>query len=163
EAQAQARLPHHRNRVIVHQIKDGITNCFLVMDYLAGGSLDRLTSPARPMPWPRAVRYIARVGDGLLEVHERGLLHRDIKPATILLDPGRDDAVLGDFGLAGALGGPNAVAGTRAYMAPEVSGHGKASPRSDVYSLAASLLHLVSGSPPSPPPAGETSPHADGI
>jgi serine/threonine protein kinase len=36
EAQAQARLPHHRNRVIVHQLKDGITNCFLVMDYVAG-------------------------------------------------------------------------------------------------------------------------------
>ena len=77
EAQALAQLPHHRNRVIVHQIKDGVTNCFLVMDYLAGGSLDRLTAPGRPMPWPQAVRYIAGVGDGLLEVHERELLYRD--------------------------------------------------------------------------------------
>ncbi|HKB37386.1 MAG TPA: protein kinase, partial [Gemmataceae bacterium] len=85
EARAQAQLPHHRNRVIVHQIKDGITNCFLVMDYLAGGPLDRLTSLQRPMPWPQAVRYIAGVGDGLLEVHERGFLHRDIKPSNILL------------------------------------------------------------------------------
>src|SRR4051812_20904203 len=45
EAQALARLPHHRNRVIVHQIKDAPHNCFLIMDYLAGGSLDRLTAP----------------------------------------------------------------------------------------------------------------------
>ena len=77
EAQALAQLPYHRNRVIVHQIKDGITNCFLVMDYLAGGSLDRLTAPGRPLPWAQAVRYIAGVGDGLLEVHERELLYRD--------------------------------------------------------------------------------------
>jgi hypothetical protein len=160
EAQALAQLPHHRNRVIVHQIKDGITNCFLVMDYLAGGSLDRLTAPGRPLPWPRAVRYVAGVGDGLLEVHARGLLHRDIKPANLLLDSDRDEAVLGDFGLAVALGGPNAVAGTRAYMAPEIRQRGKANPRSDVNSLAASLLHLVTGAPPSPPPAGETGPDA---
>jgi hypothetical protein len=150
EAQALAQLPHHRNRVIVHQIKDGVTNCFLVMDYLAGGSLDRLTAPGRWLPWPQAVRYIAGVGDGLLEVHERALLHRDIKPSNILLDPERDEAVLGDFGLAVALKGPNAVAGTRPYMAPEVSQYGQASPRSDVYSLAASLLHLVTGRPPTP-------------
>src|SRR5262249_57395633 len=101
-----------------------------------------------------AVRYIAGVGDGLREVHERGLLHRDIKPANLLLDPDRDEAVLGDFGLAGALGGPNAVAGTRAYMAPEVRQRGRASPRSDVYSLAASLLHLGTGRPPSSAAAG---------
>jgi hypothetical protein len=150
EAQALAQLPHHRNRVVVHQIKNGITNCFLVMDYLAGGSLHRLTSPGRPLPWPQAVRYIAGVGDGLLEVHQHGLLHRDIKPANILLDPDRGEGVLGDFGLAVAFEGPNAVAGTRAYMAPEVIQSGQASPGSDVYSLAASLLHLVTGRPPVP-------------
>src|SRR5262245_13361239 len=132
------------------------------MDYLAGGPLDRLTSLQRPMPWPQAVRYIAGVGDGLLEVHQRGLLHRDIKPSNILLDPDGDEAVLGDFGLAAAVGGPDCVAGTRAYMAPEVSRRGRASTRSDVYSLAASLLHLVTGRPPSPLPAGETSPDAGG-
>jgi hypothetical protein len=162
EARAVARLPNHRNRVVVHQVKDGVTNCFLIMDYVAGGSLDRLTSPGQPMPWPRAVRYIAGVGDGLLEVHQRDMLHRDIKPSNILLDPDRDEAVLGDFGLAAALGGPDRVAGTRGYMAPEVSQRGKAGPRSDVYSLAAALLHLVTGRPPAAPPVGETRPDADG-
>jgi serine/threonine-protein kinase len=52
EGQSLAQLPHHRNRVIVHQVKDGVANCFLIMDYLAGGSLDRLTAPDRPIPWP---------------------------------------------------------------------------------------------------------------
>jgi hypothetical protein len=120
------------------------------MDYLAGGALDRLTSPERPLPWLQAVRYIAGVGDGLLEMHQRGLLHRDIKPSNILLDPDRDEAVLGDFGLAVALGSADHVAGTHAYMAPEVGQRRGASPRSDVYSLAASLLHLVTGRPPIP-------------
>jgi serine/threonine protein kinase len=158
EARAVAGLPHHPNRVVVHQIKDGITNCFLIMDYVAGGSLDRLSSPEQPMPWPRAVRYITGVGDGLLEVHRRGLLHRDIKPSNILLDTDRDEAVLCDFGLVAAAGGWPEVAGTRAYMAPEVRRHGRASARSDVYSLAASLLYLVTGSPANPVPAAETSP-----
>jgi hypothetical protein len=156
EARAVAKLPPHRNRVNVYLVKDGITNCFLVMDYVAGGSLDKLTSPENPMPWPQSVRYISGVGDGLLEAHQRGLLHRDIKPANILLDPDRDEAVLGDFGLAVALGGARGVAGTRAYMAPEVRQQGRATPLSDVYSLASSLLHVVTGRPPCPPPAAET-------
>jgi hypothetical protein len=162
EARAMAQLPPHRNRVSVHQIKDGVANCFLIMDYLAGGSLDRLTSAAQPMPWPRAVRYIAGVGDGLLEVHERGCLHRDIKSSNILLNPERDEAVLGDFGLAAAVGGPDRVAGTPGYMAPEVRRRGRATTRSDVYSLAATLLHLVTGRPPAVPPAGEISPDPGG-
>jgi hypothetical protein len=96
-------------------------------------------------------------------VHQHGLLHRDIKPSNILLDPDRDEAVLGDFGLAVALAAVNSVAGARAYMAPEVlSRRGKASPASDVYALAASLLHLVTGRPPSPLPPGETNPEEDG-
>jgi hypothetical protein len=60
EVRAMARLPPHRNRVSVHQIKDGVASCFLIMDYLAGGSLDRLTSAAHPMPWPRAVVYCSQ-------------------------------------------------------------------------------------------------------
>jgi hypothetical protein len=65
-------------------------------------------------------------------------------------------------GRGATLGVPDRVAGTRAYMAPEVSQGGKAGPRSDVYSLAASLLHLVTGRPPAAPPAGETNPDPGG-
>jgi serine/threonine protein kinase len=53
EAQVMARLPRHRNRIAVHQFKDGTTNSFLVMDYVSGGALSRLTSPSRPLPWGR--------------------------------------------------------------------------------------------------------------
>src|SRR5262245_19295173 len=61
EAQKLARLPKHRNQVQVFLCKDGITNCFLVMEYVAGGPLSRLTSPERPLPWGRAARYVAGV------------------------------------------------------------------------------------------------------
>jgi len=147
EAQAMAQLPKHRNRVAVHFFKDGVTNCFLVMDYVSGGALRRLTSPARPLPWARASRYAAGVADALLDVHARGLLHRDIKPDNIFLDPELDEAVLGDFGIAIAVDQANRGGGTRGYIAPEVY-PGAASFRSDVFSLAATLLHLATGERP---------------
>jgi serine/threonine protein kinase len=147
EAQTMAQLPKHRNRVAVHHFKDGITNSFLVMDYVSGGSLGRQLSPGRPLPWGRAARYVAGAADALLAVHELGIVHRDIKPDNILWDPGPDEAVLGDFGLAVAVDLAGRGGGTRGYMAPEAS-RGAASPPSDVYSLAATLLHLVTGEHP---------------
>jgi serine/threonine protein kinase len=147
EAQMMAQLPKHRNRVAVHYLKDGVTNCFLVMDYIAGGTLARRTSPGQPLPWGRAARYVAGVADALRDVHARGLLHRDVKPDNLLWDPEADEAVLGDFGLAISAELPGKGGGTRGYMAPEVY-RGAASPKSEVFSLAASLLHLATGTPP---------------
>jgi tRNA A-37 threonylcarbamoyl transferase component Bud32 len=146
EGQKMARFPKHRNRVGVHFAKAGITNCFLVMEYVAGGALSKETHPEKPMPWVRATRYVAGVGDGLLEVHARGLVHRDIKPANILLDPEADEALLGDFGIATLEGLSPGPAGTEGYMAPELVNHtAPASAKSDVFSLAATLFHLVTG------------------
>jgi serine/threonine protein kinase len=147
EAQTMARLRPHRNRVQVHYFKEGVVNTFLVMDYVAGGALSRLTLPGRPLPWGRAARWIASVADALLDVHSRSILHRDIKPNNILWEPETDEAVLGDFGLAVAVDLAGRGGGTRGYTAPEAS-RGAASPKSDVYSLAATLLHLVTGEHP---------------
>ncbi len=118
EAQRLAQLPRHRNRVEVHYLKDGVTNCFLVMDYLSGGCLAKLTSPGRPMPWAQAARYAAGVADALFDVHAQGMLHRDIKPDNILLNVDTDEAVLADFGIA--------IAVDQAGRAPE---RGATSPR----------------------------------
>src|SRR5262249_32839385 len=111
-----------------------------------GGPLSKQTRPDRPMRWERAARYAADVGDALTDLHARGILHRDIKPANILWDRSRDEALLADYGIAAYLhqGG---VGGTPGYIAPELR-EGQASAKSDVFSLAATLYHLVTGHPP---------------
>src|SRR5262249_22253295 len=96
--------------------------------------------------WERAVRYTAQVADGLRAVHAKGLLHRDIKPVNILWDREDDAAVLGDFGLATRAGGPPGLAGTPGYLAPELLEE-PASVKSDVFALAATLYHLLTGAP----------------
>jgi serine/threonine protein kinase len=147
EAQTLAQLPRHRNRVAVHHFKEGITNSFLIMDHISGGALSQRISPGRPLAWGQAARYVAGAADALLDVHALGIAHRDIKPANILWDPDPDEAVLGDFGLAVAVAQAGPGGGTRGYIAPEVY-RGAASLQSDVFSLAATLLHLVTGEHP---------------
>ena len=122
---------------------------YLVMQYVSGGSLADLLKSEGPLDWQRAARYVADVGEGLLEVHARGIVHRDVKPANILWDPRRDEALLTDFGVAARLADPATVAGSIPYMAPEAF-DGRVSPSLDVYSLAATFFHLVTGSAPFP-------------
>jgi serine/threonine protein kinase len=147
EARKMARLPKHRNRVQVYFFVVGETNCYLVMEYVDGGALNQQISRQSPMSWERAVRYAADVADGLAEVHAAGILHRDIKPSNILWDKQRDEALLGDYGISAYTGGASELAGTPGYIAPEMDG-GTPSPKSDVFSLAATLYCLVTGEPP---------------
>jgi serine/threonine protein kinase len=124
---------------------------YLVLHYVPGGSLaDRLRKDG-PLDWQQAAKYIADVGEGLLEVHDRGILHCDIKPANILWDSERDEALLADFGVSVRLASTGAAAGTPPYMAPEAF-IGRLTAATDVYSLAATLFHLVTGHRPFPGP-----------
>jgi serine/threonine protein kinase len=120
---------------------------FLVLNYVAGGSLaDRLKLEGM-LGWPEAARYVADVGEGLMAVHERGIIHRDIKPSNILWDPETDEALLTDFGVSARLGDTVGLGGTLPFMAPEAF-EGKVSPALDVYSLAATLFQLITGKVP---------------
>jgi serine/threonine-protein kinase len=140
----------HPNLVRFYFYRPGEGDHYLALEYVAGGSLaDRLRAEG-PLPWRLAARYAADVGEGLLAVHRQQVVHRDVKPANILWDPGRDEAVLTDFGISARLA--EAVgqhAGTPAYMAPEAFG-GQAGPATDVYALAATLFHLLTGEVPYP-------------
>jgi serine/threonine protein kinase len=92
---------------------------------------------------------MADVAEGLLEIHARGIVHRDVKPSNILWNRAEDEALLTDFGTAARLTDPTNIAGSLAYMAPEAL-DGLVVPALDVYSLSATLFHLVTGSPPFP-------------
>ena len=120
---------------------------YLVMQYVAGGSLADLLKAEGPLDWQRAARYVADVGEGLIAVHAQGIVHRDVKPSNILWEPKRDEAVLTDFGVGSRLAAPATVAGSLPYMAPEAY-DGQVSPALDVYALASTLFHLVTGSQP---------------
>ena len=156
EAQFLAGV-HHPNVVQVYGWRQGGDEHYLVLQYVAGGSLHDLVKKEGPLAWQRAARYAADVGEGLLAVHAAGVVHRDIKPENILLDAGRDEALLSDFGISGRLASARTVAGTPMYMAPEAR-FGRATAASDVYSLAATLFRLAAGETPFPGPTlGELS------
>jgi serine/threonine protein kinase len=135
----------HPNRVEVFDLAEQERDVVLVLAYVEDGPLSRLA----PLPWEKAVRYIAAAADGLEEVHAAGLLHRDIKPGNLFWDRQRDTALLGDFGLAAEAGQPQRLGWTLGYAAPEAL-EGRATARSDIFSLAASLYHLLTGRPPFP-------------
>ena len=153
EAGAAGRMSGHPGIVTVHDA--GILaddRPYLVMELCPGGSLTRyLSSEARPTE--QRVREIGvRIADALAATHARGVLHRDVKPANILVDA-YDQVGLADFGLAAAPGpGDEAQetfrAVTPAYTAPEVLRRQPPSASGDVYSLAATLYALLAGTPP---------------
>jgi len=148
EARVLARL-QHPNVVRLYSLFQAGDEHYLVLQYVDGGSLEARLETEGPLDWQQAARYVADVGEALLHVHSHGIVHRDVKPANILWDRQRDEALLTDFGLAARLQQGRQAAGTPLYMAPEAfAGH--SSPAADVYGLAASLCTLVTGRVPFP-------------
>ncbi|HVL87036.1 MAG TPA: protein kinase [Candidatus Thermoplasmatota archaeon] len=155
EARVAASLSHP-NLVSVYDFGYHAQRPYFVMEYLPGGPLSARLAREGPLRVPVAVRLACDVLAGLSYMHERGVVHRDVKPANVLLsgnDPGAV-AKLGDFGLSRSpfatyegLGAPFFV-GTPAYMAPELAGGEPATVASDVYAAAAVLHEMLGGSPP---------------
>jgi tRNA A-37 threonylcarbamoyl transferase component Bud32/tetratricopeptide (TPR) repeat protein len=135
---------------------------FYVMPRVTGGSLrDRLEEEGR-LPVEEAVTIAREIADALAHAHERGVIHRDVKPANILLTGGH--ALLTDFGVAQAVAQAGEARltqtgislGTPAYMSPEqATGEGDLDGRSDQYALGCVLYELLAGRPPFTGPTGE--------
>ncbi len=127
---------------------------YLVMEFVEGRDLRELLEREGPLPWKRAVRYMEHAARGLAAAQAKGLVHRDVKPANLLLDVREDRVKVADFGLAkarsadGTLTGSSIIAGTPLYVAPEVAREGEGDHRSDMYSLGAAFYHLLAGEPP---------------
>uniref|UniRef100_A0A0D3GC60 Protein kinase domain-containing protein n=1 Tax=Oryza barthii TaxID=65489 RepID=A0A0D3GC60_9ORYZ len=130
----------------------------LVYDYMPNGSLDKFLHDVhhgpckRTLNWPRRLHVIMCVAAGLLYLHddwERVIVHRDVKANNVLLDADMNGR-LGDFGLArlhdhGADARTTHVAGTRGYLAPELTRFGKATKATDVFAFGAFVLEVACG------------------
>ncbi len=153
EARLAAGL-RHPNLVEVFDIVADGPNHFISMRYVDGRPLSELCTE-RTRPLPALVEALAQAAEGLEHAHAAGIVHRDVKPANILVDA-TDRASLTDFGLARRLDGATRVTksgvvlGTPAYMAPEQAQGDprRVDARSDVYGLGASLYEVLTGRPP---------------
>ena len=153
EAEAAARL-EHPGIVPIHEVGERDGSCYFSMKFVEGGQLDEVAR-REPMPPRHAAELIAKVGRTVHYAHERGILHRDIKPGNILLDA-KGEPHLTDFGLARLVESHSSVTqtldvlGTPSYMAPEQAAGNNAAVTSstDVYGLGAVLYQLLTGQPP---------------
>ena len=159
EARA-ASLLDHPNVTVVHDFgeePDGLV--YIVMEYLAGANLQAILDEERRLGWRRAIQIMLQVCGALSAAHERGIVHRDVKPDNIMLILSRDDegrvydlVKVCDFGIAALESTADSkddewTAGTPEYMAPEQSA-GRADARTDVYACGIVLYEMVTGRPP---------------
>jgi len=155
EGRTAARLSHP-NIVQVYDAGDdeldGRHVSYIVMEYVRGGDLKKMISGRGKLPEGEAARIGADVAGALAHAHEAGIVHRDVKPQNVLIDP-YGYPKLADFGIARALDAetthrPGTYLGTAVYSSPEQLSGGEVSPKSDVYSFGATLYEAVTGRAP---------------
>lgn len=154
EAQLAARF-RHDHVVTVYAVVDRPDAApYLVMEYVPGPTLKaRLRQPGGLAP-TEAARLAAEVAGGLAAAHAAGLIHRDVKPSNVLIDPTTGRARLSDFGLArlaadtAGLTRTSGLAGTPEYMSPEQVQGSALDGRTDVYSLGATFYEALTGEAP---------------
>jgi len=151
EARAAARLDHP-GAVTVFDVIDDDGNPVIVMELVEAPNLSELVAEKGPREPAEAARIGLQVLEVLTAAHERGIVHRDVKPGNVMVsDSGR--VRLGDFGVAAILDDPTvtssgAVTGSPAYMAPEQATNKGARAESDLWSLGATMYFAVEGRPP---------------
>jgi eukaryotic-like serine/threonine-protein kinase len=164
EALAAARLSGEASTVTIFDVGEWNERPFIVMEYLGGGSIaERLRDG--PVPMSQALRWLDEAASALDAAHAHGIVHRDVKPANLLLD--RSDRVhVADFGIASAAGLDSmtvtgTVLGTAGYLSPEQANGQRATPASDRYALAVVAYELLTGRRPfeSESPTAEAAAH----
>lgn len=153
EALAAARLSGHPHIVTIFDVGEAGTRPFIVMEYVSGGTLaDRARKGT--VDKGQAVEWLRQAGDALDEAHERGIVHRDVKPANLLLDE-RGEIHVCDFGIARIVDETQTgmtmagtVLGTAGYLSPEQARGDPATSASDIYSLGIVAYELLTGGRP---------------
>jgi TolB-like protein/tetratricopeptide (TPR) repeat protein/predicted Ser/Thr protein kinase len=153
-----ASVLSHPNICAIHDVAEADGVPYIVMEYVEGRTLAALIREAVP-PLGDALEYATQISAALQHAHERGIIHRDLKSANIMIGP-TGHAIVLDFGLArrlprdgeqsleATLTRPDALAGTLSHMAPEVLRGERADVRSDVWALGVLLYELVTGELP---------------
>jgi eukaryotic-like serine/threonine-protein kinase len=152
EARAAASLVHG-HIVQIHEVAcvEGVH--FLAEEYVAGPSLRAWLEARGPLDGRQALAVLTQVGSALARAAQQGIVHRDIKPENLLVTPAGDVKVA-DFGLVRVIGEDleltqdGMTLGTPLYMSPEQGEGGPVDARSDLYSLGATVYHLLAGQPP---------------
>ena len=153
EAEAAANL-QHPNIVAIHEVGEHEGRHYFSMDYVEGKNLADHCA-GKPLSANQVAGLVKTIAEAVQYAHQRGILHRDLKPQNVLLDE-RGQPRITDFGLAknieqeGSLTVTGAVLGSPNYMAPEQAAgkQGEVGPASDVYALGAILYHLLTGRAP---------------
>ena len=151
EAQSAAAIGNPGVVTVYDAGADGPTR-FIVMEFVPGKSLADILKEKRPLEPEQAANIAAQVADALSAAHAAGIIHRDIKPGNIMVEPNGSVKVL-DFGIARAVDGGSltqtaTVLGTSAYMSPEQALGQPVDARSDIYSLGCVLYEMLTGQPP---------------
>jgi len=160
EARAAANL-RHPNIVVIHDVAHHDDTYYIVMEYLEGRTLKELVEQTGPLPPQRAAHIVEQVAAALDYAHQRGFVHRDVKPANIFVSEG-DRVTLTDFGIAKAasetehLTRTGTLMGTPEYMSPEQAEGGSVDHRTDLYALGVVLYQMLVGRVP----FRGTTPHA---
>jgi serine/threonine protein kinase len=152
EALAAARLSGEPNIVTVFDVGEHAERPFIVMEYLGGGSLEDRLREHGAQEVGQSLEWLEQAAAALDAAHRHGVVHRDVKPANLMLD--RNGTVhVADFGIASAAGTDSltmtgTVLGTAGYLSPEQAQGERATPASDRYSLAVVAFELLSGRRP---------------
>jgi hypothetical protein len=139
--------------VDIHAVQDDGAVPYLVMEYVAGVTLQERIETSGPLELKEVLRIGQQAASGLAAAHAQGLIHRDVKPANILLENGVERVKITDFGLARAaddasLSQSGVITGTPLYMSPEQARGDAVDHRTDLFSLGSVLYALCTGRPP---------------
>jgi len=165
EARTASAL-NHPNICTIYEVGEAEGEIYFAMEFIAGRPLSAMTG-GEGLAAGTALRYGSQIADALAHAHERGIVHRDLKSANVMITPEGRVKVL-DFGLArrlpeggegatrteGSLTQAGAVVGTLAYMAPEVLRGQKGDERSDLWALGVMLYEMIAGRLPFPGQTG---------
>jgi serine/threonine protein kinase/Tfp pilus assembly protein PilF len=146
-----ARKISHKNVCRLYDFHEEAGMLFITMEYVPGEDLDALIRREGRLSAEKASALAVQIVDGLAQAHKLGVIHRDLKPRNIMIDPLGNIRIM-DFGIARHLGGPELTAagiavGTPHYMSPEQASGESVDQRTDIYALGAILYEMVTGRP----------------